>query len=664
MEDILERLINQFSNNPISTAYFQSISKDLDNQHRDQINQIINKIISRYTSIPLVQEVLRHTQDQEPDILMLQKTFPTFFLLIVNECGADQTMGKLAKNLLIAAVNTQITMKTSRLQHINLILDCLDQTADVKTLNNLLIVKTEDESYIPKRIYKDFTFIASNLIAFPSTQNTHEIIENLFCFEGISRIILRYYFELLFQAKSDCMAEHIHFIFTGLILALRFWEKSYWAQYGNEQLTLTRLFSIVHRDRAEKSHPVIRKSTFERLYIYNPGIHNGSAQRTSERAEMEFKRILKAFQVLSLPRVILMLETILQYKGPAYVNHFLVQMEAVNADRLVKFKDYAMNLDDSSVRDIHKLIVQLLTSIKKTEKTSAPIKKTVAKPAQQILLSSKTARRRYVMKKLKEKKGQKGMTQDQITGYLETILTKLYQRVKKKGALNQDTVQKYLDFLAKTAARDLSQSHMSPKKVDRYIDKIKPIMVEIAAKDELTQEDVNAHTKEITQQAKIHVQEENQVAAQQKEKVIVTEQAVEEEKQDEENNNQKLAPKGEDEDALFLESKIIPIGFEWGAPKISVKDFFSFPLGNQEVGPNEDDWFALHRRYLEKAVELSLVTAYAMEKIQKLLPDLPKYKYRRYFDIFADDVFDDAAMMVVFSQWQNKVLERSRISDN
>ena len=85
--------------------------------------------------------------------------------------------------------------------------------------------------------------------------------------------------------------------------------------------------------------------------------------------------------------------------------------------------------------------------------------------------------------------------------------------------------------------------------------------------------------------------------------------------------------------------------------------FFAFPFGDRK-GPLENDWFNYHVRYLEMAVEKNKLEKPTFDKISSMLSHVPKKKYRKYFNIFPSEKFEETTFLAVYDLWQNKALEK------
>ena len=120
-----------------------------------------------------------------------------------------------------------------------------------------------------------------------------------------------------------------------------------------------------------------------------------------------------------------------------------------------------------------------------------------------------------------------------------------------------------------------------------------------------------------------------------------------------------VGPADKEDSVPFVKRELVPVGFEENSPKVSVEDFFSFPL-SAKSNPSENELFAQHLRYLEDSVEQSSMQRADVEQIKPLLDTLPKYHYKKYFDGYPGGVFEEATLSMLYIKLKNKSLERLR----
>ncbi len=279
-------------------------------------------------------------------------------------------------------------------------------------------------------------------------------------------------------------------------------------------------------------------------------------------------------------------------------------------------------------------------------------------PTSSVLLTPGSSRRKNAWGRLRDSGSNRGMTQGQISDYLESQMKKNYVNVRKDGALTFDKVDKYLEYLARTASQTLVQAEMDRKSVTRFSEETKPLLVDIGSKSSLTDSDVKQHTRLITEKANNQVQgmissaqTDPSPPAKTEEKPVVPPAPNVAEKPGK--------PEIAEEDG-FLDSEIIPVGFEKGAPRVSVRDFLELPISTKDDGPSDEDWFAAHLKYLEMAARKAFLSKKDLDEVKQQLDQFPKIKYKSHFNIFPDREYEDTQMMIVYSRWRNGTIRQLR----
>jgi hypothetical protein len=235
------------------------------------------------------------------------------------------------------------------------------------------------------------------------------------------------------------------------------------------------------------------------------------------------------------------------------------------------------------------------------------------------------------------------MTQEQITDYLIKRMFRYSESEDIPGSLSQNSIHHYLAFIRETLAIALEKGQFDILEVDDFVDLVDPIVTEMLAREKLTEAERVAYLEKIQQQA------EQYLAERQSESIDTSVSALETEKP-----SLQSSPDSADTDP-FLMQELIPIGFEKGAPRISITAFFQFPFGKK--GKKEIEDFAQHLRYLEEVVSRGGLGANDLSKIKSMTSRLPVLTYRKYYDIYPFNQFDETILLVAFSLWQNNVLD-------
>ncbi|MCP4750855.1 MAG: hypothetical protein GY866_08180 [Proteobacteria bacterium] len=625
METALETFKRQICNNDVSRYYFDQLTGGNDAEILHELGALLERNVVRYTSIRALQPLVRKSTEPNPEIRTVVDAFPSFVFRIGCEWSQNPNYYDSAKKLMLAGINTLISKDPDGLDHIDPFINDIDPEADRKNLNASLINKADEDAYLPQKVFGDFVFVAKNRIRFRSTRNLNELIENLFFFEGTSQVFLAYYFDLLCRVPSDSAAEHIHLMFSRLFLSLGQTEVNYWGNYSHKDSLLERLLSTIDRDLPHLGHPKLKKSVFEKTKTFNPIAQNQTSPQATSSFQRKQTAKLEAIHSFSPVKLALFLDTILKYKGKTSVNAFLLRIARANKDRLSDLFDFLRVGENRIYDELGQAVAQLVGKSDSLDKTTNHPKT----PVPSVLRTDETVRTKAAKTKLSASQGKRGMTQDQVADYLKEYFVKMFERAKIEGAMTQDDIQPYLVRLANTAAEALARTPMDRKIIDDFAESVAPDLKEISEKNPLTPEDIEAQTQSIRRKAEDHAEQLKEPPP---------------------------SPEIPKETNDFMAGEIVPIGFEKGAPKISAETFFRFPLGPPN-GPPENDWFAQHVRYLKSAAEISALPRPDLDKIFDLLPDLPQTKYRKYFDIFPNNDFDDAVLTVVYGLWQNNAFK-------
>ncbi len=110
----------------------------------------------------------------------------------------------------------------------------------------------------------------------------------------------------------------------------------------------------------------------------------------------------------------------------------------------------------------------------------------------------------------------------------------------------------------------------------------------------------------------------------------------------------------------FMTEELIPYGLDEKAKQIPVSEFFTFPFGDYQ-GPDEKEWFGFHMRYLQMAVKQKKLAQSKYTTITNAINYVPKQKYKRYYNIFPNDKFEETTFMAIYDLWKNKTFENLRI---
>lgn len=511
---------------------------------------------------------------------------------------------------------------------------------------------------------------------FQRSNGARELIEIFYYFTGSSQFFLKYYFDLVSLAANDTIARYIDQIFSVLLKYLRLQEVTFWNNYGGQKAALLKkIRHIVEEDAPGLKHPCFGSQSFNLLYNYNPLVQDGALSFTSEAAKRRYNQQLQLFNSLSMVRLSMFLDSVKTCKGTSYVNHLLTEVANNDKNRLDQLQSFIEEEKLTGLGPLLKNITSFQNHQKLQNKPRVNSKKQNASSKEKnsatpgkIMYTRESARLYHAKKNLAVIKDYKGttMTQDDVPNYLEERLKKLYESVKMEGALNQYNIDAYLEQFAKMSAMVTQESSGVRQKqlIGAFKESTGNLLEKISKKADLPPEKLDAYKKDIESQTQRlnSISANKRIEAVEEIGVKLTEASLGGEKElsikdlDRANGTVELSADAK----AFLEKKIIPIGFEKNAPKISVEDFFKFPLAEGKA-PREDAWFFVHQRYLDDLVKEKRISKGDCSIIKSHVEDLPKNKYKRYYDIYPNDTYDDTILMAVLSLFQNNAFKSIKL---
>ncbi len=392
---------------------------------------------------------------------------------------------------------------------------------------------------------------------------------------------------------------------------------------------------------------------FESLKSFHPIIQDGSTKDNTASVRKLLMKQLADFHSLPVSRLILLLDLIQKCKDNKHVTYLLTQLFRSDNEKLFELFDTLQKSDDETTKNLNLTLAAFVKRIPRSKDKSTHLKSVGQAGMETVYKTAESLRKVTAKKRFQEDKGKSKMTQDQVPKFLEMRLTKLYERVKIEGALTQDMIPEYLSKFVDSA--ELLIGNVPVGAHQQAIGEFKvttdEILQEISDRGHLS-------TKEITEyQSDIDEKTEKLVTTDIKERteavddigVTLTDASFESDKRKEANKRDS-----------FLKKDLIPYGLDKKAKRISISEFFTFPFGDYQ-GPNEEDWFNYHIRYLQMAVKKNKLGKSIFVKIFNTMQYIPKQKYKKYFNIFPNDKFEETTFMAVYDLWKNRAFEKLRI---
>lgn len=228
-----------------------------------------------------------------------------------------------------------------------------------------------------------------------------------------------------------------------------------------------------------------------------------------------------------------------------------------------------------------------------------------------VILSSESYRKKIALKRLKANEGRKMLSQDDIPRYLESRIKALYERVKMEGALTQDSIPAYLAQFAQEASTVLKERAPVKQRiiVEKFKESSKKILDQISEEIDMEPDKLQNYKDDIDRKAvQLNANEiGKRFQAVQDIGAKITEAATKSEKELTAKDFAPVKKQGLSQTQLqaILSQTIIPIGFEANAPLVKISEFYEFPFGKNP--PDEENWFEIHKLYLDNLVELNKI---------------------------------------------------------
>ena len=684
----IEAFKKQLNNNPLTNTYLNQVFSRLDPETTRIINEAIQLAIGRYT--PYLEFMADEDAPTDPNVLLksiLEKQ-PFFIFSISHLLNENATHQELARKLLIAGV-LSILYRTEEMDApTHFLFKSLDDSADLQTLNDTVFASGEDQPVLTKQLYVDLVSFAKNQFKFTQTKNLLELIEIQFCFQAIAQIFLRYFFQLMELANHDTVSQHRDAVFTKIFALVRFEEIRYWKNYKDHSSLQSKLQHIVQLNAHSKRHPQLRKEIFTKILEYHPLVHDGSKRQISAGANELLKKQLHFFQNMSVVQINLLINIIQKWKGDGYAVYLLMRLIRMDKEKYIQLQEHL----EQSTDETEKPRARLAASVaQRFAASQAANKSNTSSRGGGINLTPGSKRELEAKKKLKKIEGQEGMiSKDDVTQYLKDWLQRLYKRVKKEGALTYDQLSQYLAQFAEEAQPVMSQISEARQEelVESFNTSADEMLDDFSNKGNLTEEQAERIKSEIHKKAEVlkeaipvEASPTVEAPAAEPEKEASTVEAPAEGSEKEEPAVEAPVEEPDEEDPVIdasgeeskevaqeekpkdyeqiLKTEKLTIGFDEKSPIMTLVDFFTLPLGDRK-GPDEDNWFEYHKRYIKLAVEKDVIKSAVLDVLDDIVLQLPKLKYKKYFNIFPTEDLEETTLFAVHDMWATQALKNLR----
>ncbi len=645
-------LQQQMKGSPLAAYYMNQVVSGLSADTAQAFTDTMQTHLARYAELPEIRKQTDSSMDFTVQLRAVLNDVPPFIFLLANDLNRLPDGYQPARGLVLVGIFFVMQRTQSHRTHILLLIESLQQNESLELIND----PSPDKPLrtLLEVVYHDALSIAANQIKFQLTKNSLELIEILFCFSGMSQVFLKYYFDLLAESKNDRLSRKVNLIFSKLFLMLRLEEIRYWKGYKNSEVIKNRLQAMITANSPKMRHPKLQKDVFSALANYNPIIHSGSSRMMTVSIQSVLKGQLTFFHSFTIPQMTLMMNIVQRFKGDPYSVYLLSQVIKTNKDRLLELYNYIEKSQQKSYDSLLTIVRSLVQRFFPDEKIADPTppKKKERPVVEEIKPSARHAAAKRNLAVQKKRKGM--MTHDKVAEYLKERLKKLYEKVKQTGAMTQDMIPEYLAKFATAAENFLTEVSPTRQKelVQAFEESTDEILDEITRFSEMKNEELQEIRTGIHEKIAELDTDDLEQRTEVVEQIGMTLADV----------SEKAAPpvdKGIDAKAM-LKNEQIAIGFDEKAPFVPLGEFFKLPFGDRK-GPAEEDWFGYHRRYMELAVENKKLEPSILEALPVLIAFLPKLKYRKYFNIFPNDEYEDPTCSAVYDIWKSSALERLRV---
>lgn len=599
-------LKQKVANNKLSAAFLDRLSNPELQDPKLQFDRVLSQRIASY-SPKATGKPEGDVDPRWPILNRLIDTIPSCLFRLVLDWNSVAGETRSGRDLLLGILSSLVWQDPGLQPHIDAFIADIDPTTDIKALNAQLIQKIEGDSPVPKKVFTDFLAMTHPLIKLIDRNDLTERIENLYIFEALFQFLLTYYFDLLIHADTDTVTGYVHVIFLRLFAGLKRQEMQIWELHPEKQGMRQVLLDIIAADKPDQRHPLLRQTAFKSIELYNPLFYPETNGNTGEFVN-RYNQRLNAFMSLSIMSTTLFLDTLLLVKGKQPVKQLV---ERLFAENYQKFSQLQVFLDDGKHKAAHNVLFDLL----------------------ELVAEQKPSLENIVSEPESDESG--GLSLDQVLEHLKQRIITVYERVRQKETLTPDQISDYLTRISGDIAESLFFNTLEKTGINAFVERIEPEIKEITALGMLANAEKEAFREQLCQQAEIFAKENRNGK---------TEEVNEE------------PPTTEPKEDPFLTQEIIPVGFEKGAPRVSVKAFFSFPFKGMDE--KRDNPHGQHLEYLMEAVNRSAMDQLHLDEIKSRLSELPRPTYRKTYDIFPLNIYDETVLLVVFSLWRNQALDR------
>ncbi|MBF0277808.1 MAG: hypothetical protein HQM13_08460 [SAR324 cluster bacterium] len=704
IDALIAAILPSFDESPAMSQYAEGAYWE---QIRDlgiPLERILRTTVGNYRNAsPLFEDSKGDAKRQMEKVLLL---LPSFLFSIAAQLSKDKQNLPLAKELALAGTVHFLHHEKPG----NEAAECFMQTLNLNDSTSELSEKLRnaENNYLPRLILGDF-YLIRKFLHFPKTSSKHEMIERQFLNSGLLLIFLKYYFELLNLAPNDEIAEHVETIFLRLLVSLKRQEKRVWSGVSNRMILEVQVEHAIEQNKA----PFFFKDRFSLMKSYFPSVR----ARNDSKSPLYHKQLQK-WQGFSISKLILFANMINTCKGPRHLKHLLVQLHRLNPDQFFALADH---LTLAEARKKHNDLFLLMMSLPPMKKRNAGMRSRKDKlPVPQDPNHYPEVQSwGPFLKKFHDRIHMSGMiSEEELPTFFKKFAESALGMLQEKE-ITAETLSKFKNTLNGLMQECLERSSLNGKEVRIYQNQIDREMegVEDADFDERAQKidsiglvlcEASKKQQEYEQLYRDALPIELTLSEEEKrvqftiEKLLLLPLPNRQKERILESyvpslisdmmmmaiyNMNLTNPDGaEVSDSVFdlgksaklrtgklihlleqakgfeslAEKRLVPLRFENDEFKISVREFFLFPLSPDQKN-SKSEIFPQHLRYLRMLTNRNAFPLYLFEIILNNLVFFPLVNYKQSFDIFEEGELNETKLEDLVGIWKREGWDKWRV---
>lgn len=647
----LKRLL---SNNPLAETYAKEAFLNMGEQLDEKLADFLYAQILAYSKLTSIKDKIFAARDIGDKLEVAIDLMPGLPFAAAARFKAEGRPGLALRQLQIAALDSGLNRYREAQGFINGFLASVPFSMTSEEVAQKMDKDSGDETFLPRIFFSELAQIGQGFLRLPTTSKRTELIEYYYLFQATSQIFFQFYFELLLRAPSDLVVSLIDRCFSYLLASLRRFEINHFLQAGHG-VSAEQIEFWIEKDAAAARHPTLRKHIFAYVNNYSPILRSGETQQSlTATGQRILQGQMESIRKLSVERLTALLLALRRYRGKNPVIFILTQFQRGQVDLLEKLEQFLGTKSGAEEVELHKMVTSLTAKVRNRAKPKEG-------PAPTATLRSYEAQRLMsAQKRLASLDTSKMLNQFKVADYLKERLSQLYERARIEGAMTKDKIPGYLAQFADASSGVFTKKKLTPKELAGFAAETEGLIEEIGVSGGLSPEEV-ADKKEsvqaLTQELAVAETDEqkteilNQIGGQ----LMDTNNLAEEKLPPEKKNLVKFEK--------LKDAQIIPVGLDPKSAVVTVGQFMSFPLGNGPA-PSQEDWYNYHLSYLHILLDHHKLTQQQLDSIEAGINRFERCAYKKYFDIFPNDKFDESVLSAVYSLWENNGLARLKLSQS